>query len=305
MEAELKDMLTHGISNPMICCYDINKDYKNALHQLEENLRLRSKVGMQNDICYLGSGPNLGIRLKTDAKSMELLNKRIGDIKRMAKKYGASEIYFYGIDEAKGKKALAQRKIWKDIHERGGKVFVSVNSKALIPKLADVLDLVVLAFSPRKEYARDMHEHGNRIFCYANPQAGVENPEVYRRNFGFQLWLQNYDGAMTWAYQGGYFNIWNDFDNNKKHARDFVFIYPTVDGVIDTLAWEGYREAENDIRYATTLMLEIQKQKDKSNGKNVTALEAEKYLRNLDCNRDLYEVRGDIIDYILKLKRKQ
>ena len=35
--------------------------------------------------------------------------------------------------------------------------------------------------------------------------------------------------------------------------RDHNLTYPTADGVIDTLAWEGFREAVDDVRYLTTL----------------------------------------------------
>jgi len=38
-----------------------------------------------------------------------------------------------------------------------------------------------------------------------------------------------------------------------------MFVYPTVDGVIDTIAWEGYREGIDDLRYLATLRKAIGK----------------------------------------------
>jgi hypothetical protein len=80
----------------------------------------------------------------------------------------------------------------------------------------------------------------------------VENPEIYRQNYGFDLWNAGYDGAMNFAYQHqeGQ-STWNDFDSTDY--RDFVFAYPTSNGVIDTIQWEGWREGVDDTRYLASL----------------------------------------------------
>ena len=56
---------------------------------------------------------------------------------------------------------------------------------------------------------------------------------------------------MNYAYQHAADDIWNDFDHDRY--RDHVFAYPTSDGVIDTVQWEGFREAVDDVRYADKL----------------------------------------------------
>ncbi len=33
-------------------------------------------------------------------------------------------------------------------------------------------------------------------------------------------------------------DIWHDFDYNQY--RDYVFAYPTMNGVVDTTKWEGF-----------------------------------------------------------------
>ena len=63
------------------------------------------------------------------------------------------------------------------------------------------------------------------------------------------MWNAGYDGAMNFAYQHAYGpSIWNDFDSASTHYRDHVFAYPTTDGVIDTIEWEGWREGVDDTR---------------------------------------------------------
>ena len=77
--------------------------------------------------------------------------------------------------------------------------------------------------------------------------------------------------------------------------------YPTVDGVIDTLQWEGYREGVDDTRYLATLLDAIDKV-EPSKGKDADA--ARKWLDRLDINGDLDAIRVQMIDWILKLRKE-
>ena len=79
----------------------------------------------------------------------------------------------------------------------------------------------------------DWHRVGSKIFSYSNPQVGVEEPLLYRYNYGLALWKANCDGAMTFAYQRTYGHIWNDFDSER--FRDPCFVYSTANGVVGTL----------------------------------------------------------------------
>ena len=120
----------------------------------------------------------------------------------------------------------------------------------------------------------DWHRVGSKIFSYSNPQVGVEEPLLYRYNYGLALWKANYDGAMTFAYQWAYGHIWNDFDSER--FRDHCFAYPTTNGVVGTLQWEGFREGVDDVRYVTTLEKAIEEA-----GDTVTANEAKQGLNDL------------------------
>lgn len=137
---------------------------------------------------------------------------------------------------------------------------------------------------------------------YGNPQSGPENPDLYRRNFGLGLWLCNYDSAMTFIYYGDFGNPWNDFDHPVY--RDHNFVYPTVDGVVDTIAWEGYREGMDDLRYATTLKLAIEAAKQSGRPDILErANQADRWLETLDVSlADLDDVRRQMIEHILRLQ---
>ena len=52
---------------------------------------------------------------------------------------------------------------------------------------------------------------------------------------------------MNYAYQDSMGTLWVDDDH--KHYRDLAFVYPTIDGIVGTIAWEAFREAVDDTRY--------------------------------------------------------
>ena len=168
--------------------------------------------------------------------------------------YGYQDLYIYGIDEASGAELQAERPAWQTVHNAGGKVFVACYDDA-VNIVGDLLDVPVLSGPLDAQQVTQWHSQGKRIFNYGNPQVGVENPEIYRQNYGFALWNKGYDGAMDYAYQHGFGpSIWNDFDSASTHYRDHVFAYPTSNGVIDTIQWEGWREGVDDTRYVASLI---------------------------------------------------
>ena len=133
------------------------------------------------------------------------------------------------------------------------------------------------------------HNIGKPLYIYAYPQVGVENPEIYRNNYGVALWNAGYDGSMNWAYQGSYNNIWNDFDSASTHYRDHIFAYPTSNGVIDTIQWEGFREGVDDTRYVASL---IEKEGSVTSAKSIVSA-------GLANKENMTSIRKKVIDQIL------
>ena len=120
---------------------------------------------------------------------------------------------------------------------------------------------------------------------------------------GLLTWRQDYDGVGTWAYQSGTRHIWNDFDDDSN--RDFNLTYPTADGVVDTLAFEGFREGLDDVRYATTLRLAVEQAKAANDaGRQQLAATARQYLDSLEVvpGTDFDAVRAQVVDLTLRLK---
>lgn len=235
---ELANLKNHGIRFPTF--YQVPDE-----RLVDEALSIRNGLGFPRDRLYiLGTTTSDSIR----ASGLVSLISRVKWWKEAAKRNGYEEIFIYGIDEASGERLRSQRKAWELVHAEGGKLFVACSPGAE-KVVGDLLDIAVVAGKTSHGVIEAWHSAGKRVFSYANPHVGEGNPDIYRRNYGFLLWVNGYDGAMPYVYHHASGHIWNDFDGE---SRDLVFAYPTVDGVVDTIQWEGFREGIDDVRYLTT-----------------------------------------------------
>jgi cysteine-rich repeat protein len=307
MRAELKNMFNHGVNNPTVFqgSASPNPDktwytpYQESYSESDEKLldkvlTMRKNAGMKGSLFFV-------------ALSHACCTGDLSKIKNMIKyllnfisQYGINELYVYGHDE-QSITSKDRTEIFA-VHEAGGKVFNSEYVAGAADSAADILDLVNASGTPDASLAAKYHSYGHKIYSYNNPQSGIERPETYRRNFGLLLWQKDYDGTILWAYQTSFGSVWNDFDYSTW--RDENFTYPTINGVIDTIQWEGFREGVNDVRYLSTLLDVIKKAK--ASGKNTSAAEA--WVANLKnsnlANSNLDNVRSNMIDYILSLQDK-
>jgi hypothetical protein len=301
---ELKNLLAHGVSNPTfmnnMCGIEFFPDL------FEKALAIRQELGMSGQPLLFEAYYGIVYKAIAKGKSLAWVKEQVKERIKTAKKYGFTEVYFYGLDEKEGAELLAERPVWIAVKEAGGKIFVSGRRKAHYDAMGDLNDFFRSDSYPSREYARLWHGKKHKICAYNNPQCGFEQPLAYRRNFGLLLWQYDYDGAMDYTYYSSVTgHLWNDFDYPKK---DHNMVYPTLNGVIDTVEWEGYREAVTDVRYMTTLQHYIKAAKKAGGEKARIALEVEKFVNDLkkrDVNSDdadLDILRLRMIDYLLKLK---
>jgi hypothetical protein len=274
---ELENMRDHGVSYPTLY-QDADSVY------FETALQLRNQSGLPNDHIYIANA----IHASTDGSSA-FLTRLTADLKNeqaVVKKYGFNKVYAYGIDETRGATLAAERPSMAAIRNAGSGVFVSGYTD-LVDYLGDLVDVAIIPHALNTTLAARWHSYSNKIFSYANPQAGVEDAGMYRKNYGYMLWNSGYDGEMTYAYQHSFGDIWNDYD--YPNNRDHLFTYPTSNGVIDTIEWEGFREGVDDTRYAATL---IKKGKNPESVKTMIS-------DSLSKGEDPEHIRKNVIDQIL------
>lgn len=286
--AEMQNLKTHGITHPT--CH---QDFDNT-QLLEHTIKLRKRAGIATDPFY-----TLGLQTRgyTSSKELEKLKHQVCTGLAQLRKHGIEELYIYGIDEASGDVLKSERPSFKAAHEAGAKVFAACASGAF-ELVGDLLHLAVFNGPLNPSEAKKWRSLEHSIFSYSNPQVGIEEPETYRRNYGLALWKAGYDGAMNYAYQHNFGDIYVDDDHET--FRDHVFAYPTVDGVIDTIQWEGFREGVDDVRYVTTLLKAIE---NASGGEEDLAKEASEWVDAIDTEDNLQTIRAEMVEWILRLSQ--
>ena len=97
------------------------------------------------------------------------------------------------------------------------------------------------------------------------------------------------------------FGPWNDRANETY--KPMVLAYLSRAGLVDTLAWEGFREGVDDMRYATKLMqLATQAIASGDTERMLEGRKARQYMAMFDGPKaDLNEARAEMINHILKL----
>lgn len=105
------------------------------------------------------------------------------------------------------------------------------------------------------EEARRWHSAGGEVINYADPFPGSENPLWFRMRPGAMMYFAGMDGQMMHGYRQGR-TPWNEWAvdwGGDGTYRNFCLCYPMKGGWIKTLAFEGFREAYEDVRYYTCL----------------------------------------------------
>jgi len=244
---ELENIVAHGITSP-----NLYQRHNSPL--LDTALKLRQQAGVSREELYFVGMPAV------PGKDTPVPRNFASNVKaaiRKANQFGIGQVYTFGRDEAKADSLQEQKEVWQLARANGAKMFVSGyhTTQPTGPGNFDLMgeyhDLFMAINPVTREEAARWHSIGKQIFSYQNPTGGMERPDTFRRNYGLFLWQMDYDGAMHYAYQDSFANAWNDFDHYIY--RDHNFVYPTTNGVIDTLQWEGVREGVDDTRYLATL----------------------------------------------------
>jgi len=161
-------------------------------------------------------------------------------------------MYFDGWDEAGWSLLQWQQEMWQFVKEEvGAKLFATGHASHMDLEIKE--DFLNWVGEPTRERADAWHAFGEdkMITNYAYPHTGPENPDLMRQRHGMWMYKANYDAVYNYIYYENFLNVWND--EIDATFRQFNLVYPTLTDVIDTIAWEGFREGIDDIRYATKL----------------------------------------------------
>lgn len=225
---------------------------------------------------------------------------------------GHTDIYLTSWDEAGVKRIKQMREEVDYVDYPDLKMWITTSRDKHFNLAGYMFDYANQAGWPTREQAATWHAIGAKIASYASPHTGVENPDTYRRWEGMARYKANYDGSFNYKlysalhptiYERQKANVWNDSAVATQSFRTFNMVYPTKGDLIDTIAWEGFREGIDDIRYATLLKERVRQAEASGNQKaRHLGRKALMWLELTDMEKaDLNAVRMEMINYILEL----
>jgi hypothetical protein len=310
VQLDLKDMYEHGLRYPICEQSEVNTRVTKLMDYL-------TATGFPGKKYFSWIGKTFA-RPATNPEDIKALQ----DLMRGHAHFTDAQLYIGIPDEAPIAELSGIRRYIRDVI-RGNTWKDKLNVKTWGGAFKDAVDILatggyldapvinasrkwLIQHQLEKFHKGEKDEHGNdtdpaTTYKYGDPQTGVENPEIYRRNFGISMYQEGYTGGgMDYAYQKQYGFYWNDFDlayTFEKNHREEAFTYPTTGlvaggkGYVGTIQWEGYREAITDMRYLSTLL---------SKKTNDNSEEIDRFIMNLDVSKgkDLDAVRQQIINKI-------
>ena len=237
----------------------------------------------------------------TDIANMKFEARRAKEA--VERDYGPAEQYYMGWGDEYGLSILRAIRPMIDIYKGMGFKF-PVNSRhgySAGGYLADLFWPPIWPEQSSQQTTTKFHFLGGdtHIGWYATQHVGVENPAYIRRQYGFGPYRAGFSVHYNYAH---HLNGYNDIRGNTYKSMNFV--YGDGNGVIDTLAWEGFREGMDDIRYATLLQQLARPLVDSVNLRaKYAAKKALQLLADMDTESfDQTTARLEIIRHILTLQ---
>lgn len=219
------------------------------------------------------------------------------------KHLGHTDIYCYGADEGGYWTLMNERRTWHAAHAAGLKTMVAAKDHKRNLFALDYLHLPRMPHKDRAEVIRLFHNAHPDGLCgwYGDPHCGPENPDYMRRIHGLNSYYADYDTVGNYVW---YRNDWNDMAvAYESNYRGIILVYAISDRILDTLAWEGFREGVDDVRYATKVrQLADRAMKSKDAKTQDVARLALAYLAYWDTRENPDTFRMECVRFIIRLE---
>ena len=211
---------------------------------------------------------------------------------------GCDPVYIAGPDEPNVDKMAYTREVIDNAHRfLGVKVFTAVCTPLSWENLRQHLDLpiVYIGRTTGREAVAKWHGDGKPVYTYGLASFHADALE-FRKYYGLGAWKVGCDGAAPYAYQHAGDDPWDALQWQCN------FTWPTADGRISTVQWEGMRAAVSDVRYVSTLAKWLLKTAGPL-ADHPARVAAERALASINPEGDLDSERAKIIKHVLSLRR--
>ena len=298
MRAVMKNYKAHNLLNPLL---ENNSSEKS---DIIEYFGFLKEAGLPTDHIMGGimrfvyeKGPDG----KLTANHMRMAEEDAEKWKEiMLEGLGHTNITLISSDEPPASWVEFMRDAWRFYNERGIGMFTA-GSEGIFRKGGYIYDAMPLAFAPEdaKAVRMPVAVGAGQTGFYAIQHNGVENPDYVRRQHGLLGYSSGHSMIINYEFGWG---TWNDLAYDLY--KPMMLAYMTRTGLVDTLAWEGFREAVDDIRYTTLFRTEAERCRDSKNlDTRYAGRQALMWWGDIDFEvADLNAVRADMIEYILKLR---
>ena len=289
-KAICRNLVSHGQS--------LLKNRSDAWGEFEMTHRLICEAGMRQDVFV--AGPR-ALRWKTKPSDREELERHASALARATDRLVGHHNFYLSHGDEPGQHWMLQNRVVFDAYQKAGFKFLIAGSDNVFHKGGHFYDWHNVAADPTDDRPTKLwNQMPDKpvVAWYSNMHVGPENPAFNRRQYGMAPYLAGYSGTCNYAHHLGPYN------DDTTTYRPMVFAYGTADGVIDTIQWEGYREAIDDTRHATVLC-ELARRATATGDRRGRLLggAAMMYLARFDRERgDLNECRAEMIVRTAELK---
>jgi len=247
-EADMRSLQTHGIIYPTF--------YTTAIDRLQAQMQMRNDAGLPGDLALLTGGCGSGL-------NVPLYQAAVAEV-------GYRNVSVWGIDEASEEQVQQELEAIARTHADGGLVHRTYWHPDAVGD--QKIDLVIAGWGTDAAKLEAMHASGSRVVAYSNPYSWSVYPYTYRLHYGLGLWSKGFDGGFNYCFQHAD-DLWHTM------ARPLAMCYPSADGVVETVQWEGVRAGVDDLRYLGALQRTIDLAQDSGDsGQQALAAEAQQWM---------------------------
>lgn len=270
----LIDMREHGMNSDLFSVLPVveKKDGKMTVDvsraadpgfpvSLEEAIQTLTELGMTRPMVWYmaGLGPDRGSYDTQEAYEKDYLEV-IRLIEEERKKRGWPEFIYSPDDEsdASPERAEACKTKLELLKRAGVRTYLTVignpERQVYLP-FTDVPTYATTVF--RGEFIEEAQKAGKTLAAYNGGSRFGTDPKTERLWYG--LWNARVGAKLltSWAYQwdteASARSPFDAFCDTSDHAPGYYYSYPTTDGLLPTVAWEGVREGIDDAKYIHTL----------------------------------------------------
>jgi len=227
--------------------------------EMDEIIKLAQEAGLTSPIPWHGAGriPSMLAASFESDLGRERYKQIVAAIVAHAKQAGWPPILFYPVDEPPKEQILKYLPLIKEVP--GALTYCTPNNISTGLATVHTMDYACWQQQSANDATRAATQAAGRTFWFYSSNYGEDSQRVRLRS-GFFRWRMGATGMFYWHYQAPHGDPFNALDAVADHCVAF----PTPDGLLPSIGWEGQREGQDDYRYAKMLEWLIERAGPKS-----------------------------------------